>query len=82
MAVFTSAAMGLRKKIITDALKRSGAVSAETAKTLAESGVENPDLFREYTEMLVAGDAVFASYLELQRFDEELRHLEDKYGAP
>ena len=53
MAVFTSAAMGLRKKIITDALKRSGAVSAETAKTLAESGVENPDLFREYTEQLV-----------------------------
>ena len=53
MAVFTSAAMGLRKKIITDALKRSGATSAETAKTLAESGVENPDLFREYTEQLV-----------------------------
>ncbi len=44
--------MGLRKKIITDALKRSGATSAETAKTLAESGVENPDLFPEYTEQL------------------------------
>ena len=52
MAVFTSAAMGLRKKIIMDALKRSGATSAETAKTLAESGVENPDIFREYTEQL------------------------------
>ena len=49
MAVFTSAAMGLRKKIIMDALKRNGATSAETAKTLAESGVENPDMFREYT---------------------------------
>ena len=52
MAVFTSAAMGLRKKIIMDALKRSGAVRAETAKTLAESGVENPDMFPEYTEQL------------------------------
>jgi ribosomal protein S18 acetylase RimI-like enzyme len=43
---------------------------------------ETAALFREYTEMLVAGDAVFASYLELQRFDEELLHLEEKYGAP
>lgn len=43
---------------------------------------ETSALFREYTEMLVAGDAVFASYLELQRFDEELLHLEEKYGAP
>ena len=43
---------------------------------------ETSALFREYTEMLVAGDAVFASYLELQRFDEELLHLEEKDGAP
>lgn len=43
---------------------------------------ETAALFREYTEMLVAGDAVFARYLELQRFDEELLHLEEKYGAP
>ena len=53
MAVFTSAAMALRKKIIMDALKNSGAVSPETAKTLAEAGVENPDLFPEYTEQMV-----------------------------
>ena len=53
MAVFTSAAMTLRKKIIMDALKNSGAVSPGTAKTLAETGVENPDLFPEYTEQLV-----------------------------
>lgn len=50
------------------------------------NGLEHPgeigELFREYTDMLVTGDPVFASYLALQRFDEELRHLEDKYGAP
>ena len=53
MAVFTSAAMALRKKIIMDALKNSGATSPETAKTLAEAGIENPELFPEYTEQLV-----------------------------
>ena len=50
------------------------------------SGPEHPaeigELFREYTDMLVAGDPVFASYLELQSFDEELRHLEGKYAPP
>ena len=50
------------------------------------SGLEHPDeigeLFREYTDMLVAGDPVFASYLKLQSFDEELRHLESKYAPP
>ena len=50
------------------------------------NGLEHPEeicaLFGEYTDYLVAGDAVFASYLELQRFDEELLHLEEKYGPP
>ena len=50
------------------------------------NGPEHPaeieELFREYTDMLVAGDPVFASYLELQSFDEELRHLEGKYAPP
>ena len=49
------------------------------------SGLEHPaeiaELFGEYTDMLVAGDPVFASYLELQSFDEELRHLEGKYNC-
>jgi len=53
MAVFASAAMSLRKQIIMGALKRSGATGPETAKTLAEAGVENPDLFPEFTEQLV-----------------------------
>ena len=39
-------------------------------------------LFREYTDMLVAGDPKFGYYLELQNYDEELRHLEGKYGPP
>ena len=50
------------------------------------NGLEYPEeigeLFREYTDMLVEGDPKFASYLELQDYDEELRHLEGKYGPP
>ena len=49
-------------------------------------GLEYPQqiggLFREYTDMLVEGDPKFAYYLELQSYDEELRHLEGKYGPP
>lgn len=39
-------------------------------------------LFREYTEMLVSGDPAVAGYLAQQNYDEELRHLEHKYGEP
>lgn len=39
-------------------------------------------LFSEYTQMLVKGDAAFAAYLEIQNYDEELKHLETKYGLP
>lgn len=50
------------------------------------NGLEHPDrvglLFREYTDMLVANDPKFESYLELQDYDEELLHLERKYGPP
>ena len=50
------------------------------------NGLEHPaeiaGLFREYTDMLVAGDPKFAAYLELQDYEEELRHLEGKYGPP
>ena len=50
------------------------------------NGLEHPAeigrLFREYTDMLVASDPKFALYLELQSYDEELRHLESKYGPP
>lgn len=39
-------------------------------------------LFSEYTKMLIAGDSSFQKYLELQNYDEELEHLDLKYGLP
>jgi GNAT superfamily N-acetyltransferase len=39
-------------------------------------------LFSEYTEMLVAGDSSFQKYLDIQHYDEELAHLDVKYGMP
>lgn len=39
-------------------------------------------LFSEYTDMLIAGDPTFKKYLAVQNYDEEIRHLETKYGAP
>ena len=58
MAVFTSSAFALRKKMILEALKKSGAVTIETAKTLSDAGLENPTQFREYTERLVAMNVI------------------------
>lgn len=39
-------------------------------------------LFAEYTQMLLAGDPSFQSYLDVQHYDRELRHLDEKYGPP
>ncbi len=39
-------------------------------------------LFSEYTNMLIANDSSFQNYLELQHYDEEIIHLEEKYGMP
>lgn len=39
-------------------------------------------LFSEYTDMLVEGDSSFQRYLDVQCYDEELKHLETKYGFP
>ena len=39
-------------------------------------------LFAEYTEMLIERAPGFRKYLELQNYEEELRHLEEKYGMP
>lgn len=39
-------------------------------------------LFSEYTDMLVANDRSFQEYLAIQRYDEEINHLEEKYGMP
>ena len=39
-------------------------------------------LFTEYTRMLVEGDSAFQEYLNIQNYDEEVAHLEHKYGEP
>lgn len=39
-------------------------------------------LFSEYTDMLIEGDRSFKEYLDIQNYDEELAHLEHKYGLP
>jgi len=39
-------------------------------------------LFSEYTEMLINGDPTFKKYLDIQNYDDELKHLELKYGLP
>ena len=60
MAVFASvsAAFTMRKKLILQGLRASGALSPEKAMTLREARVENPELFPEYTEKLVAGGII------------------------
>lgn len=39
-------------------------------------------LFTEYTKMLTDHDSSFSRYLVLQNYDEEIKHLEKKYGLP
>lgn len=47
-----------------------------------DCGQEVRELFSEYTGLLIKGDADFAGYLAKQNYDEELEHLEVKYGKP
>jgi hypothetical protein len=53
MATYAAAALTMRKKLVITGLKKSGALSPETAKTLEEAGVINPKSFAEFTESLV-----------------------------
>lgn len=39
-------------------------------------------LFLEYTNMLIENDPSFREYLDIQNYDEEIKHLEVKYGMP
>ena len=39
-------------------------------------------LFREYTDMLIECDKDFKEYLNKQNYDDEIAHLEEKYGLP
>lgn len=43
----------IRRNIIIKKLKECGANSSETAKTLAEAGVKNPNGFSRFTEKLI-----------------------------
>lgn len=43
----------IRRVVIVRKLKKCGAVSPETAKTLAEAGVPNPNAFPKIPEILV-----------------------------
>ena len=47
-----------------------------------EHSQEIGTLFSEYTQVLLVGEPSFAGYLSLQNYDEEVRHLEQKYGMP
>ena len=40
------------------------------------------ELFTEYTKLIIDGDSSFREYLAIQNYDEELLHLEAKYGPP
>lgn len=39
-------------------------------------------LFTEYTDYLVEGDSKFKDYLIIQKYNNEIENLEDKYGLP
>lgn len=39
-------------------------------------------LFTEYTTMLMSKQDNFEEYLKIQNYDEEVKHLEKKYGYP
>ena len=39
-------------------------------------------LFAEYTALLVAGNPAFQHYLDVQNYEREIEHLEEKYGEP
>ncbi|MCM1236724.1 MAG: GNAT family N-acetyltransferase [Ruminococcus flavefaciens] len=43
---------------------------------------EISNLFSEYTNMLITNDSSFQDYLDIQHYDKEINHLEEKYGMP
>ena len=48
----------MRKKLIIKRLRACGATSEESAKTLAEAGVINPNGFKRITDRLVETESV------------------------
>ena len=59
MAVYTSAAMTLRRKLIIDALKSASAVDASSAKRLSETDLPNPESSPGLIEQLVAMHVIY-----------------------
>lgn len=51
--MFESPALLMRKRIILKKLEQNGAISEETAKTLEEIGVFNPNAFSKLNDKLV-----------------------------
>ena len=47
-----------------------------------EYNKEIRELFTEYADLVIAGDKSFMEYLKMQHFDQEIEHLEEKYGYP
>ena len=47
-----------------------------------EYNKEIRELFTEYADLVIAGDKSFIEYLKMQHFDQEIEHLEEKYGYP
>ena len=48
----------IRRNVIIRKLKACGATSVETAKTLTEAGVINPNGFKRITDMLVETNVI------------------------
>lgn len=48
----------IRRNVILKSLRACGAVSEETAKTLAEAGVINPNGFKRITDTLVRSGVI------------------------
>lgn len=53
-----------------------------TIKLAYENKSDVKELFLEYTKMLTDNDPTVANYLQVQNYDDELEHLEEKYGLP
>ena len=51
--MFGSPALLMRKRIVLKKLEQNGAISEETAKTLEEIGVFNPNAFSKLNDKLV-----------------------------
>lgn len=43
---------------------------------------EIKELFTEYTNLVMKCDSTFKEYLQKQHFEQEVDHLEEKYGKP